>query len=58
MPDLGLKPHVRRSEGVVGGDLDIYIVCAALVGCVWGARKRTAEMCEVIVVACGFDNDL
>lgn len=58
MPDLGLEAHDRRSEGVFAGYLNVDSEGAALVWCVWWPVELAAQMCEVIAIACGLDNDL
>lgn len=58
MPDLGLEAHDRWPEWVLAGDLDVYHECAALIRCVWRPVKLSFEVCEVIAVSCGLDNDL
>jgi hypothetical protein len=58
VPDLGLETHDRRPEGVFARDLDVYLECAALVRCVWRPVELALEMCEVIAISCGLDNNL
>jgi hypothetical protein len=58
VPDLGFEAHDRRSEWILAWNLDVYHECAALVWCVWWAVELALEMCEVIAVSCGLNNDL
>jgi hypothetical protein len=58
MPDFGLEAHDWRSERVFARNLNVDSECAALVGCVWRTVELAAEVCEVVAVACGLDNDL
>jgi hypothetical protein len=58
MPDLGLEAHDRRSERVFVRNLNVDSERAALVRCVWRPVELAAEVCEVIAVARGIDNDL
>jgi hypothetical protein len=58
MPDLGLEAHDGRSERVFARDLDVHGECAALVRRVWRPVELAAEVCEVIAVAGGLDDDL
>ena len=58
VPDLGLEPHDRRPERVLARDLDVDVECAALVWCVWRAVELAAQMCEVVAISCGLDDDL
>jgi len=58
VPDLGLEAHDGWPEGIFTGDLDVYVECAALVRCVWRAVELAFEVCEVIAISCGLDNNL
>jgi len=58
MPDLGLELHVRWTKRVLAGDLNVDMVCGALVGCVRRPKELTAQMCEVVSVSCGLYYDL
>ena len=58
MPHLGLEAHDRRAEGVLAGDLDVDVEGAALVRRVWRPHELATQMCDVIAVSCGLDDDL
>lgn len=48
MPDLGIKLHDGRSEGIIIGYPNVNYVSAPLVRSVWRALERTFEMCHII----------
>lgn len=58
VPYLGLEAHDRWPEGIFTGDLDVYLECAALVRCVRRSVELALEVCEVVAIACGLDNNL
>jgi hypothetical protein len=58
MPDFGLKLHHWGPEWIIGRDLDIDVVCAALIRSVWWSWEGPAEVCDVFLAANGIDLDL
>ena len=50
MPDRGDELHDGRAERVLGGDLDVDDVLAALVGGARGPGYAGLEVCQVAVV--------
>lgn len=57
MPDLGVELHHRRTEGILARNLDVDKVGGALVWGIGWPRELAAQMCEIIAVSCGLDND-
>lgn len=58
VPDLGLKLHDGRAEGILAGYLDVDIEGSALVGCVWRPEELASKVCEVLAIACRLNHDL
>lgn len=50
MPHFGLKLHEWRTEGIIGGDLDVDTVCAALIRRVGWPWKITTEMRDIFMI--------
>ena len=57
MPDLGHKPHLRRLEGIFGGDADVDFEVAAFIGRVGRAVEVAFEVGEVGNLAAGGGGD-
>lgn len=57
MPDLGVELHDGRAEGILAGDLDVDKVGGALVWGIGWPCELAAQMCKIIAVSCGLDND-
>lgn len=53
MPNLGVKLHDGRSEGILGWDLNINDVCASFVGCSRRTSYARLEMSQVARVVIG-----
>ena len=47
MPDLGIELHDRRSEGILGGDLNIDSESSSLVRGAGRASDTSLEVCQV-----------
>lgn len=48
MPELGLELHDGGTEGVIGGDLNIYVVSAALIRGVRWPIETSPQVCDII----------
>ena len=58
MPDLGIELHNRRSEGILGGDLNIDSESSSLVRGARRASDSSFEMCQITRVVGGLGGDL
>ncbi len=58
MPDLGVELHDGRTEGILGGDLDVDDVLAALVWSARGPGYASLEVCQVAAAVDGLGRDV
>lgn len=58
MPDFGFKLHEWRPERVIGGNLDVNLVCATFVWSIRGSWEDSSKVCHIILPAHGLRRDL
>jgi hypothetical protein len=58
VPDLGVKLHDRRAEGILARDLDVNKVGGALVWRVGRPHELASQMCEIVAISSRLNDNL